>query len=151
LIVAGGAENLVASRLGFVERKRLACLRRPGLFVSGCLVMGSDSAAECSTRAAATAAKACELRFSAALADKVGTPMAKYRIAWMPGDGVGQRCHGGGAHRLDRLKLDAEYVPCDIGWEFWCKEGNALAGSHGESAQGNDLRSVRRHHQQATI
>ena len=27
---------------------------------------------------------------------------------------------------LDRLKLDAEYVPCDIGWEFWCKEGNAL-------------------------
>ena len=27
---------------------------------------------------------------------------------------------------LDRLKLDAEYVSCDIGWEFWCKEGNAL-------------------------
>jgi len=27
---------------------------------------------------------------------------------------------------LDRLKLDAEYVPCEIGWEFWCKEGNAL-------------------------
>ena len=24
------------------------------------------------------------------------------------------------------MKLDAEYVPCDIGWEFWCKEGNAL-------------------------
>jgi len=24
------------------------------------------------------------------------------------------------------LKLDAEYVPCDIGWDFWCKEGNAL-------------------------
>src|SRR2546423_1923034 len=27
---------------------------------------------------------------------------------------------------LDRLNLDAEYVPCDIGWEFWCKEGDAL-------------------------
>jgi len=24
------------------------------------------------------------------------------------------------------MKLDAEYVPCDIGWDFWCKEGNAL-------------------------
>ena len=24
------------------------------------------------------------------------------------------------------MKFDAEYVPCDIGWEFWCKEGNAL-------------------------
>jgi len=27
---------------------------------------------------------------------------------------------------VNRLELDAEYVPCDIGWEFWCKEGNAL-------------------------
>ncbi|MBL8760231.1 MAG: isocitrate/isopropylmalate dehydrogenase family protein, partial [Phycisphaerae bacterium] len=27
---------------------------------------------------------------------------------------------------LDAMKFDAEYVHCDIGWEFWCKEGNAL-------------------------
>jgi hypothetical protein len=27
---------------------------------------------------------------------------------------------------LDALKLDAEYIPGDIGWEFWCKEGDAL-------------------------
>jgi 3-isopropylmalate dehydrogenase len=38
----------------------------------------------------------------------------------------GPRRYGGGAPVLDRLKLDAEYCPCDIGWEFWCKEGNAL-------------------------
>jgi 3-isopropylmalate dehydrogenase len=27
---------------------------------------------------------------------------------------------------LDRIRLDAEYVPGDIGWEFWKSEGNAL-------------------------
>ena len=27
---------------------------------------------------------------------------------------------------LDRLGLDAEYVQGDIGWEFWCTEGNPL-------------------------
>src|SRR6476646_5952463 len=52
--------------------------------------------------------------------------MAKYKIAWMPGDGVGNDVMEAARLGLDRLKLDAEYVPCDIGWEFWCKEGNAL-------------------------
>src|SRR5437764_6878938 len=52
--------------------------------------------------------------------------MAKYTIAWMPGDGVGHDVMEAARLVLDRLKLDAEYVPCDIGWEFWCKEGNAL-------------------------
>jgi 3-isopropylmalate dehydrogenase len=27
---------------------------------------------------------------------------------------------------LDRMNFDAEYVPCDIGWKFWCTDGNAL-------------------------
>ncbi len=27
---------------------------------------------------------------------------------------------------LDRIGLDAEYITGDIGWDFWCKEGNAL-------------------------
>ncbi len=52
--------------------------------------------------------------------------MAKYKIAWMPGDGVGHDVMDAAHIVLDRLKLDAEYVPCDIGWDFWCKEGNAL-------------------------
>jgi isocitrate/isopropylmalate dehydrogenase len=52
--------------------------------------------------------------------------MAKYRIAWMPGDGVGHDVTEAARIVLDHLKLDAEYVPCEIGWEFWCKEGNAL-------------------------
>ena len=52
--------------------------------------------------------------------------MAKYRIAWMPGDGVGNDVMEAARIVLDRMKFDAEYVPCDIGWDFWCKEGNAL-------------------------
>src|SRR5206468_3629151 len=52
--------------------------------------------------------------------------MAKYKIAWMPGDGVGNDVMEGARIVLDRMKFDAEYVPCDIGWKFWCTEGNAL-------------------------
>src|SRR3982750_1320184 len=52
--------------------------------------------------------------------------MPKYKIAWMPGDGVGHDVMEAARIVLDRLKLDAEYVHCDIGWDFWCKEGNAL-------------------------
>jgi isocitrate/isopropylmalate dehydrogenase len=52
--------------------------------------------------------------------------MAKYRIAWLPGDGVGQDVTRAARIVLDRLGLDAEYVAGDIGWEFWCKEGEPL-------------------------
>lgn len=52
--------------------------------------------------------------------------MAKYQIAWMPGDGIGNDVMEATRVVLDSMKLDAEYIPCDIGWEFWCKEGNAL-------------------------
>ena len=52
--------------------------------------------------------------------------MSKYRIAWMPGDGVGVEVMEAAKMVLDKLELDAEYVPADIGWEFWCKEGEAL-------------------------
>lgn len=52
--------------------------------------------------------------------------MAKYSVAWMPGDGIGNDVMEATRVVLDAMKFDAEYVPCDIGWEFWCKEGNAL-------------------------
>ncbi len=52
--------------------------------------------------------------------------MSKYSIAWMPGDGIGNDVMEATRIVLDTMKLDAEYVPCDIGWEFWCKEGNPL-------------------------
>lgn len=52
--------------------------------------------------------------------------MPKYRIAWMPGDGIGTDVMDAARLVLDALQLDAEYVPADIGWEFWCKEGDPL-------------------------
>ncbi len=52
--------------------------------------------------------------------------MAKYRIAWMPGDGIGVDVMHAARLVLETLELDAEYVPADIGWEFWCNEGNPL-------------------------
>jgi isocitrate dehydrogenase len=50
----------------------------------------------------------------------------KYRIAWLPGDGVGVDVMDATKLVLDRIKLNAEYIHGDIGWEFWCKEGDAL-------------------------
>jgi isocitrate/isopropylmalate dehydrogenase len=52
--------------------------------------------------------------------------MAKYKIAWMPGDGIGIEVMEAARIVLDKLKLDADYLPADIGWEFWRTEGNAL-------------------------
>ncbi|MDO8835939.1 MAG: isocitrate/isopropylmalate dehydrogenase family protein [Vicinamibacterales bacterium] len=52
--------------------------------------------------------------------------MAKYKIAWLPGDGVGVDVMDATKIVLDALKFDAEYTHGDIGWEFWCKEGDAL-------------------------
>jgi len=52
--------------------------------------------------------------------------MAKYSIAWLPGDGVGQDVLDAARLVLDRVGLDAEYRKGDIGWEFWKSEGNPL-------------------------
>jgi len=52
--------------------------------------------------------------------------MAKYRIAWLPGDGVGNDVLEAARSVLDALALDAEYIHGDIGWEFWRKEGDPL-------------------------
>lgn len=52
--------------------------------------------------------------------------MAKYRIAWLPGDGVGVEVLEAARIVLDKVHLDAEYIYGDIGWEFWRREGDAL-------------------------
>jgi 3-isopropylmalate dehydrogenase len=51
---------------------------------------------------------------------------SKYKIAWLPGDGIGVDVLDATKIVLDKLKLNAEYIHGDIGWEFWCKEGDAL-------------------------
>jgi len=52
--------------------------------------------------------------------------MRKFRIAWLPGDGIGQECCQAARLVLDAAGFEAEYIHGDIGWEFWCKEGEAL-------------------------
>jgi len=52
--------------------------------------------------------------------------MAKYRIAVLPGDGVGRDVMDAAMIVLEKLALSAEFVPGDIGWKFWTKEGNPL-------------------------
>jgi len=64
--------------------------------------------------------------------------MAEHRIAWLPGDGVGREVMEAARLVLDRLRLDAEYLPGDIGWEFWCQEGNPLPDRTKELMRGTD-------------
>jgi 3-isopropylmalate dehydrogenase len=52
--------------------------------------------------------------------------MAKYKIAWLPGDGIGVDVLEAAKIVLDKVRLDAEYIPGDIGWDFWCREGDAF-------------------------
>ena len=52
--------------------------------------------------------------------------MAKHIIAWIPGDGVGIEVLEAAKLCLDALEFDAEYREGEIGWKYWCTEGNAL-------------------------
>ncbi|MFQ6108136.1 MAG: isocitrate/isopropylmalate dehydrogenase family protein [Candidatus Aminicenantales bacterium] len=52
--------------------------------------------------------------------------MAKYKIAVLPGDGVGKDVVEAAMIVLERIRLDAEYVYGEIGWKYWCEEGNPL-------------------------
>ncbi len=47
-------------------------------------------------------------------------------VVAMPGDGIGKVVLPEAVRVLDAVGFDAEYVHGDIGWEFWCREGNAL-------------------------
>lgn len=50
----------------------------------------------------------------------------KRTIVAMPGDGIGKTVLPEAIRVLDAVGFEAEYVHGDIGWDFWCKEGNAL-------------------------
>lgn len=52
--------------------------------------------------------------------------MASLTVVTMPGDGIGKTVLPEAIRLLDAAGFRADYVPGDIGWEFWCKEGNAL-------------------------
>jgi isocitrate/isopropylmalate dehydrogenase len=52
--------------------------------------------------------------------------LAKYRVALLPGDGIGKDVMEAAKIVLDALKLDADYLEGDIGWELWKNEGDPL-------------------------
>jgi isocitrate dehydrogenase (NAD+) len=52
--------------------------------------------------------------------------MAKRTIVTLPGDGIGAVVLQQAIRVLDAAGFEADYVNGDIGWEFWCKEGNPL-------------------------
>lgn len=55
------------------------------------------------------------------------TPTDKvYDLVVLPGDGIGKVCCEVTIKVLEAAGLKANWHHGDIGWEFWCKEGNAL-------------------------
>src|SRR5437867_4203095 len=52
--------------------------------------------------------------------------MARYKIAWLPGDGIGVDVSDAAKIVLKKIQLDAEYIRGDIVWKCWRTEGDAL-------------------------
>ncbi len=75
--------------------------------------------------------------------------MAKHKIGWLPGDGIGIEVCAAARVVLDRLGLEADYVEGDIGWECWRTRGRRVSAAHRRPAQERGCRSVRGHHLQA--
>tara|TARA_B100000700_G_scaffold331784_2_gene468603 strand:+ start:2463 stop:3596 length:1134 start_codon:yes stop_codon:yes gene_type:complete len=64
--------------------------------------------------------------------------VSKYKIAWLPGDGVGPELAGLAKRVLNQLGLDATYINGDIGWDFWKSEGNPLPSKTRQIIQDTD-------------
>ncbi len=64
--------------------------------------------------------------------------MAKFKIAWLPGDGIGNDVLDATKIVFDKIRLDAEYIRGDIGWQFWCTEGEPLPQRTVEMMKGTD-------------
>ena len=52
--------------------------------------------------------------------------MSKHRIVCLPGDGIGKVVLEEAIRVLNAAGFDADYIESDIGWKFWCNEGNPL-------------------------
>jgi len=64
--------------------------------------------------------------------------LARYRIAWLPGDGIGRDVMEAAKIVLDATSLDAEYVPSEVGWSCWEKYRNPLPDSTVEVLRNTD-------------
>jgi len=57
--------------------------------------------------------------------------VTKYKIAWLPGDGIGAEVMEAARIVLDEVGLDAEYIPGDIGWEWTLDVAKEIASKLG--------------------
>jgi 3-isopropylmalate dehydrogenase len=71
-------------------------------------------------------AKAKYLSFLSNFFTFAGYSFMKRTIVAMPGDGIGKTVLPEAIRVLNAVGFGAEYVHGDIGWDFWCSEGNAL-------------------------
>ncbi len=52
--------------------------------------------------------------------------MARRNVVVMPGDGIGQVVLPEALRVLEAAGFEANWIPADIGWDFWIREGNPL-------------------------
>jgi len=52
--------------------------------------------------------------------------MTHYTVVTLPGDGIGKVVLPEAVRVLKKAGFPADYVQGDIGWDFWCSEGNPL-------------------------
>jgi len=52
--------------------------------------------------------------------------MSKRTIVLLPGDGIGKTVLPEAVKVIEAAGFEADYVEADIGWDFWCKEGDPL-------------------------
>ncbi len=52
--------------------------------------------------------------------------MTQRSIVIMPGDGIGKTLLPEALRVLDAAGFEADYIPAEIGWDLWCREGNPL-------------------------
>lgn len=52
--------------------------------------------------------------------------MERQTIVILPGDGIGEIVMKQALRVLDAVRFEADYVYGDIGWAYWCREGNPL-------------------------
>ena len=52
--------------------------------------------------------------------------MKERNVVIMPGDGIGKLVLPEALRVLDSVGFKPNYIHADVGWEFWCKDGNPL-------------------------
>ena len=72
--------------------------------------------------------------------------MEKKNIVTMPGDGIGKTLLPEALRVLDAVGFKANYIPADIGWEYWRTEGDPLPRRTLDLLEKNKIGTVRCNH-----